>query len=241
MSLEKEIWDTLSGIDVKPLMDKTGSGIGYVSWSKVWGLLMEHYPRSEYEFEEKHHTVVGEDGPEDNVEVWCRLSITSNEATPPSASDSAQSPLAPPVYRTVTRQMWLPCMQSFGQFLPITNPNPRDVSDTRMRCFVKCAAMFGLGISAWSGDDYKEDAGLVRLLEFSKKKGSYRMGLWKTAIAIIDCWEQDDGAGAAEAWRECEVSEQEDLWIAETKGGFFTTKQKDWLREQTLEHHPANT
>jgi len=35
----------------------------------------------------------------------------------------------------------------------IVNPTSRDVSDARMRCLVKCIAMFGLGHYIYAGED----------------------------------------------------------------------------------------
>jgi len=35
----------------------------------------------------------------------------------------------------------------------IVNPTSRDVSDARMRCLVKCIALFGLGFSLYAGED----------------------------------------------------------------------------------------
>jgi hypothetical protein len=34
---------------------------------------------------------------------------------------------------------------------PVVNPHARQVSDNAMRCLVKCVAMFGLGISVFTG------------------------------------------------------------------------------------------
>jgi len=227
MSFEAEVWEKLSAIDVKPMMEKTQAGVGYVSWSKLWTLLMKHYPRSHYVFEDKRYTVVGDDGPVENVEVFCKLTIVANDDELITATGNAP--------RKLTREMWLPVMQSYGQFKCIDNPTPRDISDTRMRCLVKCAAMFGLGISAWAGDDCQPDKTLERILAFAKKKSDYRMDLWRTAIVIKEAFQNDEPSVAAEAWMERNEDEKIDLWLAETKGGFFTQAEKEWLRAATLE------
>lgn len=213
MNFAGQVWNKFSAIDVKPLMDRTGSNINYVSWSKLWTLLMSHYPASYYEFEDKHHSTAGT---ATMVEVFCSLTIIGDDA-----SDR------------FTRTMWLPVMESYGQFLAIENPSVRQISDARMRCLVKCAAMFGLGLSAWSGDDYKPDKQLERQLAFNKKKSSYRMKLWQTAMVIKEACMNEDPTIAAESWFECEEDEMSDLWLAETKGGFFTTAEKAWIRQVT--------
>lgn len=49
------------------------------------------------------------------------------------------------------RMMWLPVMDYKNNALP--NPDKRKISDTRMRCLVKCLAMFGLGHYIYAGED----------------------------------------------------------------------------------------
>jgi hypothetical protein len=51
----------------------------------------------------------------------------------------------------VWRSMWLPVMDFKNKAIP--NPNARDISDTKMRCLVKCIAMFGLGHYIYAGED----------------------------------------------------------------------------------------
>jgi len=50
-----------------------------------------------------------------------------------------------------TRQMWLPVMDYKNKSIQF--PSSRDISDTRMRCLVKCLAMFGLGHYIYAGED----------------------------------------------------------------------------------------
>ena len=54
----------------------------------------------------------------------------------------------------VTHSMWLPVMDNRNK--SIVNPTTRDISDARMRCLVKCIAMFGLGIYIYAGEDLPE-------------------------------------------------------------------------------------
>jgi len=54
----------------------------------------------------------------------------------------------------VTHRMWLPVMDNRNK--SIVNPTTRDISDARMRCLVKCIAMFGLGIYIYAGEDLPE-------------------------------------------------------------------------------------
>ena len=52
-----------------------------------------------------------------------------------------------------TREMWLPVMDNKNN--AIANPSSRQVSDNKMRCLVKCLALFGLGLNVYAGEDLK--------------------------------------------------------------------------------------
>jgi hypothetical protein len=49
------------------------------------------------------------------------------------------------------RSMWLPVMDYKNN--AIKNPDARKISDTRMRCLVKCISMLGLGHAIYAGED----------------------------------------------------------------------------------------
>lgn len=70
----KEIWQTLSKIDVSKHIEKK-AGLSYLSWAWAWGTMMEHYP----EFEIAYDTPVQyEDG---SMEVACIVTIGSCSRT----------------------------------------------------------------------------------------------------------------------------------------------------------------
>ena len=50
-----------------------------------------------------------------------------------------------------TREMWLPVMDYKNN--SVINPSSRQVSDNKMRCLVKCIALFGLGLNVYAGED----------------------------------------------------------------------------------------
>lgn len=95
----------------------------YLSWAWAWGVLMEHYPEATYYF---HDDTVHPDG---TVTVNCGVTIGSCD-----------------------RSMWLPVMTGY-QHCAKPNPDARDISDCRMRCLVKCLALFGLGHYIYAGED----------------------------------------------------------------------------------------
>ena len=125
VSFAKDVWSTLSSINVNKHTSKKGS-LTYLSWAWAWGTLMDNYPESTYGFESP---IVNPDG---SVEVWCTVSVQDG--------DSA-----------LQRTMWLPVMGNKNEAL--INPDARKISDTRMRCLAKCLGMFGLGHYIYAGED----------------------------------------------------------------------------------------
>ena len=123
-TLAGRIWKNLSSINVNQHIQKKGN-LTYLSWTWAWQTLMEEYPDSYYHFS----TNKCDDG---SIEVECVLSIHVGE-------DS------------VTRSMWLPVMDHRNK--AIINPDARMISDAKMRCLVKCIAMFGLGHYIYAGED----------------------------------------------------------------------------------------
>jgi|688.fasta_scaffold413314_1 hypothetical protein len=126
------IWKTLSSINVNDHIEKK-QGFSYLSWAWAWGVLMEHYPESEFEFLKS--TDSGSEAfasPDGTFEVRCRLSVVADG-------------------KIVEREMWLPVMDHKNN--AIKNPNSRDVNDAKMRCLVKAMALFGLGHYIYAGED----------------------------------------------------------------------------------------
>ena len=66
--------------------------------------------------------------------------------------------------------------------------------------------------------------------------------LESTASQIIELLSQQepDLLGVGEIWVECNEQEQQTLWTAKTKGGWFNTKEKEQIRASTIEYHKAN-
>ena len=97
--------------------------LSFLSWSWAWGTLMEHYPQAEYSFQEPAEAQ--RDG---SVMVYCTVTIDG-----------------------LSRQMWLPVMDFKNQ--AISNPDVVQLNKAKMRCLVKCLAMFGLGHYIYAGED----------------------------------------------------------------------------------------
>lgn len=103
------------------------NGRNYVSWSNAWKLIMDNYPETTFKFGD---LVTFLDG---TAEVNCTVQIGA-----------------------FTRSVWLPVMRGYSG-RAVENPNARDISDAKMRCLVKCLALFGLAMYVYQGEDLPEE------------------------------------------------------------------------------------
>ena len=67
MSNQREVWDTLSAINVNKHTDKKGQ-FTYLSWTWAWATLMEEYPDSIYKFQPVQYHA-------ETAEVWVELTV----------------------------------------------------------------------------------------------------------------------------------------------------------------------
>jgi len=142
-----EIWQRLSAVNLDGFkIEKPTPGKPvYLSWGDAWGLLMQHYPNATFRFLKSNRRYDGDEifeALDGSAEVRCVVSIDGCD-----------------------REMWLPMMDH--KHNAVADPNARDVSDAKMRCLVKCLAMFGLGHALYA--KAKED-----IPSEDKKSGSTR-------------------------------------------------------------------
>ena len=125
------IWKTLSSLDVNDKTEKKGT-LTFLSWAWAWCELMKHYPQATYTFTEWEYP----DGTFKDVLIY---------------DDKTCSVECELRIEEVSRKMWLPVMDYKNNAVP--NPSARQISDTKMRCLVKCISMFGLGHYIYAGED----------------------------------------------------------------------------------------
>ena len=118
----KEIWDTLSAIDVSEYTEQK-MNLTYLSWARAVMLVSNVY--------EMKYKFCDIDGlpyrllPDGSAEVITEITIGKH-----------------------TRQMALPIMDYKNN--PVKDIDARQLNDNRMRCLVKNLAMFGLGMSVFA-------------------------------------------------------------------------------------------
>jgi len=132
--MSNSIWATLSAIDCNEHAEKKGQ-FNYLAWTWAWAMVKENYPRAYYSLEPD---IVYPNG---TMEVRVNVGI-------PEGDDIVG----------LTHQMWLPVLDNKNN--AIKNPDSFDINSARMRCLVKCLAMFGLGHYIYAGESMPQPQGL---------------------------------------------------------------------------------
>jgi hypothetical protein len=188
MSLAKEMWTTLSKVDVRKHIEQR-QGLNYLSWAWAWGALMEHYPAATYTFTDRTF----QDG---TMEVAVDLVITEGE-------------------ESITRHMWLPVMQKVKKvgMVGIVNPNSFQINTTKMRCLTKAIGMCGLGYHIYAGEDLIMDE-IAPVLEVKKDDYITQMSdsLLKSRNALTKSVHDNDPSTCREVWDELSADEHEVVW-----------------------------
>ncbi len=144
----QDVWSCLSEVNANEYKEKRGS-FDYLSWSDAWCLLMEHYPDATYEFKSWEYEN------KNGLRHWRDICLYPDMTASVECSITIEG---------TTRSMWLPIMDYRNQ--PIVKPSSTDINKSKMRCLVKCIAMFGLGIYIFAGEDLPsskdDDAGEVK-------------------------------------------------------------------------------
>jgi len=109
--------------------------------------------------------------------------------------------------------MWLPVLDFKNKAIP--NPNAFDINSARMRCLVKCLAMFGLGHYIYAGESLPQEKAIEESPE-----------MIRAGAEINACLEKDDFYGAAELWAEWDYEEIKLIARAPSKGGQLSTESR---------------
>ena len=133
------VWERLSNVDVSEHIEviKTNSSFQpkYLSWAWAWGVMMQHYSDFRFEFTQWEYPegvmkdVLVHEDKSCMVEVTCRIG-------------------------SLHRTMWLAVMNYKHESIP--NPSTAQINKAKMRCLVKCMALYGLGHYIYAGEDLPE-------------------------------------------------------------------------------------
>lgn len=177
-SIAGHIWSVMSRINVNDHIEKKGN-LSYLSWSWAWSELMARFPDSEFTFTDRQY----DDG---TFEVTCHLTIKADD-------------------QSMTRTMWLPVMDHRNN--AIANPNARQISDTKMRCLVKCIAIAtGLGLYIYAGEDLPQ-------AESEAKKEASEKRIDKKQLKLMSEGIQHAGTDVAKLLSHYKVNKLDELTV----------------------------
>jgi len=136
------------------------------------------------------------------------------------------------------RHMTLPVMDY--KMKAIADPTSRDISDARMRCWVKCVALFGLGLYLYRGQDLPQAEQAPDPMQLHLEAVANNM---ESIQYIKNCLADGEYSSAYEAFQEISEADRNALWMAPTKGGkAWTTKEiaqfksNEWGEARKLHH-----
>ena len=153
------ICKVLSKVDVGEHTKTIGGGkfkLSYLSWAWAWGVVMEHFPHSEYSFTEFDNGSDVRYYSDGTCAVECTITIGA-----------------------LSRSMWLPVMDN--RHKAVSSPNALQISNAKMRCLTKCLAMWGLGHYIYAGEDLPDNGDS----EKPKEYGGLTVPATKKQISLI--------------------------------------------------------
>ena len=124
------VYTHLKNQDIKPMVEKKKISNSFqpdfLSWTHVWEFLLQTYPDFTHQHLEPLHY------PDGTMAVQCELTI----------------PVKDFELKRIERLYVMD-----NRMNAITHPNAQQINKAEKRCFVKCAALFGLGIQLFTGED----------------------------------------------------------------------------------------
>jgi len=121
----------------------------------------------------------------------------------------------------LAHEMWLPVMDHRNN--AVANPNAFQINTAKMRCLTKGLSMHGLGAYIYAGEDLPAP-------EPEKSYEDWCAENKDSILAVKAGIANEDLASAAEAWFELDNETKQALWKAPSKGGCFTTQEREILK-----------
>lgn len=153
----QEIFKKLNALDITPYL-KTKQNMKYLPWSQCYTILSTHFDNWNYD---PIKTPEGLLYFNDGKTCWVETSIT---------------------IEGITRSEHLAVMDHRNAAVSVEDVRMTDVQKSIKRCFVKNAALFGLGLSLWVNEDYSE---LGRQAKEAKDKEETTLKILRKQIVEI--------------------------------------------------------
>lgn len=131
--MEKSVFQILNEYDITEHL-KQKNNIIYLPWSKAWMIVKSLFPNTTFTINKAddgciYHT--------DGKTAWVEVSMTINDQTETES---------------------LAVMDFRNKSIPISDITSADAGKSIKRCLVKCAALHGLGLSLWTGEELSSAA-----------------------------------------------------------------------------------
>lgn len=130
---ENSVFKLLNEYDITEHLKKKDKII-YLPWSKAWTIIKSLFPTARFTI---HKTKDGCIYHTDGKTAWVEVSITINGWTETES---------------------LAVMDFRNKSIPIESITSADAEKSIKRCLVKCAALHGLGLSLWTGEELSSAA-----------------------------------------------------------------------------------
>lgn len=151
--MDKTIFQTLSEIDISPKI-KQKNKMDYLPWSSAWDFVKNKYPTATYNIVKTENGCIYHN---DGRTCWVETSMTIDGET--------QTEI-------------LPVLNFRNEAIGYDKVTTSDVNKSIKRCLVKNLALFGLGLSLWSGEELSDNA--------KKKKDEDEKPLRETQTKLLE-------------------------------------------------------
>lgn len=142
--MTKEKFNEMYTLNLEGKIEKDYKGLNYISWANAYKLAMDQDPQMTFE--------VLEDS--DGFPLFSRGACHMVKTTVTMFGE--------------TKKMFLPVMDN--RHNAVAEPNTRQINDAIMRCLVKNIALFGIGLSLYSGEDLEQYKSPKQLLKEAEKR-----------------------------------------------------------------------
>lgn len=134
---QKSVFDTLNEYDISTMIKEKATKsvkLKYLPWSTAWKIIKTLYPDAQKSIiKDENGNLYHTDG----KTCWVETSMTIGGET---------------------QYEELPVMNYANQSVPLGEITSMDVNKAKQRCYTKNAALFGLGLSLWVGEELSEEA-----------------------------------------------------------------------------------
>lgn len=138
---KKDIFNTLKDVNVTSLISKKNN-LDYLPWANAWALIMEHFPNSDYKIKEFPEYMLNK-----QTGMWQATGRDVDYRKTPAGVEVE-------VELIIEGNSFIQKLYVMDNRMRVVQePTYVQINKTQMRCLVKAAAMAGLGLNLYQGED----------------------------------------------------------------------------------------